>query len=145
MNKKVSLAILSIILIIAITLFAIGSNLLTANILGIPFGNLLAWILFIALHLIFYGLNDYYTKRRTKFDRVIRILSLFLLSVAFFWFLIAYLLSGNINFNFSGSATTYIGSSKAAILYWQLIYILGISPFVLSIVYRLYLFITRSK
>jgi len=77
--------------------------------------------------------------------KFIRILMLVLTIVSILWFGIAFLLSGNFNFDFSSSATGYLGSPEASILYWNIIYVLIVTLIVLMITHSLLRYFERLK
>ncbi|NRB83073.1 MAG: hypothetical protein HRU49_04755 [Winogradskyella sp.] len=58
---------------------------------------------------------------------------IFLIIASVLWFGFAYLLSGNSSFNFGNKATGYIGSPETSILYWNIIYTLITTPFILLV------------
>ena len=145
MNRKIHLLTSSIIVVLTIILFATGSPLLTISVLGIPFGNLLLWLGFVALHLFFYKLNHNYQTNTSKIGKSIKLLATFLLIISILWFIIAYVLSGNVGFNFSGAVSSYLGSPRASILFWNIIYVLTISPFILSLLYTIIRYIEYRK
>ena len=145
MNNKTYLLVLGAIIIANLVLFSTGHSILSASLFGIPFGNILIWLGLIALHLFFYKLNANYTSINTKIATIIKGLAKFFIFISIIWFGIAYILSGNVNFNFSSSAISYFGSPKASILFWNIIYTLVISPIVLSIIYTILKFIEIRK
>lgn len=145
MNKRTYLLVLMAIVIITIYLFATGSAILTIGIFGIPFGNILLWLGFISLHLFFYKLNNKYQTSELKIGKGLHFLAKFLLGVAIFWLVIAYILAGNIELNFSGTSPTFFGSARASVVHWNIIYLLTLSPFILSILYTIIRFIETKK
>ena len=145
MNNKRHLLVFATIIIVNIILFSTGSSILSKNLFGIPFGNILLWMGLIAFHLLFYKLNSNYESINTGIARLIKRLAKFFIFISIIWFGIAYILSGNVNFNFSSSAISYFGSPKASILFWNIIYTLVISPIVLSIIYTILKFIEIRK
>lgn len=145
MNTKKYLLVLGAIIIANLVLFSTGHYILSANLFGIPFGNILIWLGLIALHLFFYKLNANYTSINTKIAAIIRSSARVLIFISIIWFGIAYVLSGNINFNFSSNANSYLGSPKASILFWNIIYTLVISPIILSMIYTVLKYIDTRK
>ena len=145
MNKRTYLLVLGAIIFLNLLLFSTGSSILNINLFGIPFGNILIWVGLIALHLFFYKLNTNYESINTTIAKVIKALAKFFIFISIIWFGIAYLLSGNINFNFSSNASSYLGSPKASILFWNIIYTLVISPIILSAIYTILKFIDIRK
>ena len=145
MKKRTYLLVLIAIVIITIYLFATGSPILTKGIFGIPFGNILLWLVFISLHLFFYKLNNKYQTTELKIGNGLHFLAKFMLGIALFWLVIAYILAGNIELNFSGASPTFIGSAGASVLHWNTIYLLTLSPFILSILYTIIRFIETKK
>jgi len=142
--KKYLLVLVSLITVIII-LFLTGSSVLTYNLFDIPFGNLLVWFGIISIQLFFYLLNRGYKNQTNTFTKIIRILAMFFLVIACLWFFVAYVIAGNVNFNFSGSSTQFIGSPAASILYWNIIYTLIISPIILAFLYKVFNSIKRRN
>ena len=145
MTKKTLLIIALITLLAAIVLFATGASVLTTEILGIPFGNILLWTGFIALQLVSYLANKGFKKSTSTLGKILRSVTIGLIVVSILWFGIAYILSGNTGFNFSSSATSYFGSPQASILYWNIIYVLVIAPIAISLIYAILRFFERRK
>jgi hypothetical protein len=137
MNYKTVSSISLLIIGLVVILFSTGSSILTYNLLGIPAGNIIVWIGFIGLQLGAYSLKKGFKGSRSVLGKILRFLMLGLITIAFLWFGIAYLLSGNLGFNFSSSASGYTGSPEASILYWNIIYFLVIAPIILLIAYTL--------
>lgn len=131
--SSISLLIIGLVVI----LFSTGSSVLNYNLLGIPVGNIIIWIGFIALQLGAYSLKKGFKGSSSVLGEILRFLMLGLIVIAFLWFGIALLLSGNFGFNFSSSASGYTGSPNASILYWNIIYFLVIAPIILLIAYTL--------
>ena len=143
-NKKlfpISLAVVGIVVI----LFSTGSSILTYDLFGIPAGNLIVWFGFISLQLAVYSFHKGFKASNSILGKLIRNLMHLLIGVSILWFGIAFLLSGNLNFDFSSSATGYLGSPKASILYWNIIYVLIVAPVVLMILYSLLRYFERLK
>lgn len=143
-NKKIfpiSLAVIGIVVI----LFSTGSSVLTYDLFGIPAGNLIIWFGFIAIQLAIFSFHKGFKASKSMAGKFIRILMLVLIVISILWFGIAYVLSGNIGFNFSSEATGYLGSPKASILYWDIIYALVITPIILMIAYTLLRYFERLK
>ena len=145
MTKKTILSILFITLSIVIILFLTGSTILTKSILDIPLGNILIWFGFITLQLATYILNKGFKRNKTGLGKLIRGLMICLIVISVLWFGIAYILSGNTSFNFSSGATSYLGSPKASILYWNIIYVLVIGPIALMLIYNILRFLELRK
>lgn len=145
MTKKTLLFISVVILFVVILLFATGASVLTTDVLGIPFGNILLWMGFIALQLVTYLANKGFKKSTSTLGKILRSLMIGLIVISILWFGIAYILSGNTGFNFSSSATSYFGSPKASILYWNIIYGLVIAPIALSLIYAILRFFEVRK
>ncbi len=143
-NKKIfpiSLAAIGIVVI----LFSTGSSILTYDLFGIPAGNLILWVGLISLLFAVYSFHKGFKASKSMVGKFIRILMLVLIMVSIMWFGIAYILSGNVGFNFSSEASGYLGSPKASILYWNIIYVLLIAPVVLIIFYSLLRYFERLK
>ncbi|MCA0133400.1 hypothetical protein [Winogradskyella alexanderae] len=143
-NKKIfpiSLAVIGIVVI----LFSTGSSILTYDLFGIPAGNLIIWFGFISLQLAVYSFQKGFKASNSILGKLIRNLMRLLIGISILWFGIAYLLSGNLNFDFSSSATGYLGSPEASILYWNIIYALIVAPIVLMIAYSLLRYFERLK
>jgi len=143
-NKKIfpiSLVVIGIIVI----LFSTGSSILAYALLGIPAGNLIIWFGFISIQLAVYSFNKGFKASKSMVGKFIRILMLVLTIVSILWFGIAFLLSGNFNFDFSSSATGYLGSPEASILYWNIIYVLIVTLIVLMITHSLLRYFERLK
>ncbi|WP_411895718.1 hypothetical protein [Winogradskyella sp. A2] len=143
-NKKIfsiSLAVVGIVVI----LFSTGSSILTYDLFGIPAGNLILWVGFISLQFVVYSFHKGFKASNSILGKLIRNLMHLLIGVSILWFGIAFLLSGNFNFDFSSSATGYLGSPKASILYWNIIYVLIVAPVVLMILYSLLRYFERLK
>lgn len=145
MNKRISLLILLLIILIIIILFSIGSTVLTKNIFEIPIGNIIVWIGFISIQLFVFTVNNRFKKSSSFIGKLIRYAMIVLVVVSILWFGIAYVLSGNVKFNFSSNAKGYLGSPKASILYWYIIYTLVIAPIILMISYSLLRYFERIK
>lgn len=145
MNKKKLLFILLSILIVNIVLFTSGSEILTKSLFGIPAGNIILWIGIISLQLLVYVVHNGFKKSTSLIGKMMRILMIVLIILAVLWFAIAYFLSGNVNFNFGSNTVGYLGSHKASILYWNIIYIIIIAPIVLLITYSLLSFFERKN
>ncbi|WP_296324385.1 hypothetical protein [Winogradskyella sp.] len=137
----ISLGILGVVVI----LFSTGSSVLTYNLFGIPAGNLIIWIGFIAIQLAVFSFHKGFKASNSVVGKLIRNLMRILIGISILWFGIAYILSGNIGFNFSWEASGYLGSPKASILYWKIIYVLVVAPVVLMISYSLLLYFERLK
>lgn len=137
MSYKKLLTISLIIFGIVVILFASGSSVLTYNVFGIPAGNFIIWFGFIALQLCAFSLKKGFNSSKSLFGKILRILMISLIIGSVFWFGFAYLLSGNLNFNFSNTAVGYVGSPEASVLYWNVIYTLIIAPLILLIAYTL--------
>jgi hypothetical protein len=137
MSYKKLLTISLIIFGIVVILFASGSSVLTYNIFGIPAGSFIIWFGFIALQLCAFSLKKGFNSSESLFGKILRILMISLIITSVLWFGFAYLLSGNLNFNFGDKATGYVGSPEASILYWNIIYTLIIAPLVILIAYTL--------
>lgn len=144
MNKKTSLIISIAILITSLVLLITGSSLLNISVLGIPLGNIITWLGFIALHIVCFLIHNGFKKNQSLLGKIIKHLMRTLLLVSILWFTIAYILSGNINFNFKTSID-FIGSLKASILYWNINYTLAIAPIILSLLYSILRFIEHKK
>jgi hypothetical protein len=143
-NKKIfpiSLAVIGIVVI----LFSTGSSILTYDLFGIPAGNLIIWFGFIAIQLAVFSFHKGFKASKSMAGKFIRILMLVLIVISILWFGIAYILSGNLGFNFSSNATGFLGSPKASILYWDIIYALVIAPIILMIAYTLLRYFERLK
>ncbi len=138
---SISLGVLGI----AVILFSAGSSILTYGFFGIPAGNLIIWFGFIAIQLAVYSFHKGFKASHTVIGKLIRNLMRFLIWFSVFWFGIAYFLSGNIGFNFSSEAPGFLGSLRASILYWNIIYVLLIVPVVLMILYSLLRYFERLK
>ena len=82
---------------------------------------------------------------KTYIAKVIRLLITLLIFVSISWFGIAYTISGNVNFNFNSTAEGFVGSPKASILYWNILYTLISGQFVLMITYNLLRFFMKLK
>ena len=145
LNKRKSLQFLIVVILGIIILFATGSSALTYNIFSIPFGNILVWFGLIALQLFAFISVNGFKINKTYIAKVIRLLITLLIFVSISWFGIAYTISGNVNFNFSSTAEGFVGSLKASILYWNILYTLIIGPFVLMITYNLLRFFIKLK
>ena len=145
MSKKTVLSISFLVLGIVIILFSTGSSILTKSVFGIPMGNILIWFGFMALQLATYTSNKGFKKSKTYIGKWIRFVMIGLIIISVLWFGIAYILSGNTSFNFSSSATTYLGSPKASILYWYIIYALVIAPITLTLIYNVLRFFELKK
>ena len=137
----ISLGILGIVVI----LFSTGSSILTYDFFGIPAGNLIIWFGFIAIQLAVYSFHKGFKATHSVLGKLIRNLMRILIAFSVLWFGIAYFLSGNIGFNFSSEATGYLGSPRASILYWNIIYVLLIAPVILMILYSLLRYFERLK
>ncbi|OZV67229.1 hypothetical protein [Winogradskyella aurantia] len=142
---KKTLSISLLIIGIVVILFSTGSSVLTYNVIGIPAGNLIVWIGFISLQLGAYALKKGFKASSSLIGKLMRYLMLFLIGVSFLWFGIAYLISGNLAFNFNSNASGYFGSPKASILYWNIIYTLVIAPIALLILYSLLRYFEHLK
>lgn len=143
-NKKIfpiSLVILGIVII----LFATGSSILTYGVFGIPAGNLILWVGFISLQFAVYSFHKGFKASNSILSKLIRNMMHLLIGVSILWFCIAYLLSGNLNFDFSSSAKGYLGSPKASILYWNILYVLIVAPVVLMVLYSLLRYFEHLK
>lgn len=137
MNKSLKpLILLGLILIIGV-LFLTGSSLLIYDFFGIPLGNLLVWIGLVILQFFVFIINKRFLHPDTIFVKLLRMAAIVLLVFSFLWFAIAYVLSGNVNFNFSSQSRNFVGSIEASIWYWNLIYVLTIAPLVLTVIYQL--------
>jgi hypothetical protein len=145
MTSKTTLYISLVILGIVIVLFSAGSSILTTKVFGIPAGNLIIWLGFIALQFATYALNKGFRKQKTVLGKVIRTVMILLIIISILWFGIAYVLSGNTSFNFSSRNTTYQGSPRASILYWNIIYTLIIAPVVLSLLHNMLRYFKSRK
>ena len=145
MSKRTLLFILISVLLLIIFLFATGSSVLTKNVVGIPLGNIMVWIGFISLQFLVFTIKNRFKSSNSIIGKIIRFLMKTLIVISILWFGIAYILSGNINFNFSSNSAGYFGSPKASILYWNIIYALVISPIILMIAYTLLRFYERLK
>lgn len=137
MSYKKLLTISLIIFGIVVILFASGSPVLTFDIFGIPAGNIIIWLGFIALQLCAFSLKKGFKSSTSTLGKVIRFLMITLIVASLLWFGFAYFISGNINFNFSNTAVGYVGSPEASVLYWNVIYTLIIAPLILLIAYTL--------
>lgn len=135
MKRKLKLSVLAVILITVILLFISGSSLLVKEIFVVPFGNILVWIGLMAWQIFLYILNFGFKKGGIP-SRIIRAVAISLIFVSISWFLISFILSGNVNFNFSSNASSFQGSPNASILYWNLIYTLIVLPIVLTLIYQ---------
>ncbi len=145
MTKKTILSMSFLVLGIVIILFSTGSSVLTKSVFGIPMGNILIWFGFMALQLATYISNKGFKTSNSGLGKWIRLTMIGFIVLSILWFAIAYILSGNTSFNFSSSTTTYLGSPKASILYWYIIYALVIAPIVLTLVYNILRFFELRK
>ncbi|WP_299526525.1 hypothetical protein [Winogradskyella sp.] len=145
MTNRKSLSISLAILGVVIILFSIGSSILTKNVFGIPAGNLMIWFGFIALQTATYALNNGFKASNSIFGKLLRSLMYFIIVLSIMWFGIAYILAGNASFNFSSDATGFLGSPKASILHWNIIYLLVIMPIALMTAYRILRLYERLK
>lgn len=145
MSKRTILALSFLILGITIILFSTGSSILTYDLFGVPAGNILLWLGFIALQVATYISNGGFKKSPSRLGKLIRWLMIALIVISILWFGIAYVLSGNTGFNFSSSAASFFGSPEASILYWNIIYVLVVAPIALSLAYAILRFIENRK
>lgn len=143
--KNSRLYILPIAFLIVLILFASGSPILTKSIFGIPAGNLILWIGFIALQLMVFSFNNGFNRSKSSLGQFIRYTMITLIVLSILWFGIAYVLSGDTGFNFSSSANSFVGIVAASKLHWVIIYVLIISPIVLMLIYRLLRFFEIRK
>ncbi len=145
MTKKTILIISFFFLGLVIFLFSTGSSILTKDLLGIPAGNILLWLGLIALQIAIYLSNKGFKNSTSKIGKILRLVMIGLIVISILWFGIAYILSGNTGFNFSSSATSYFGSPRASILYWNIIYALVLVPIALTLIYGVLRFFERRK
>jgi hypothetical protein len=144
MSKKTCLILSIAILILSLVLLITGSSILNLSVLEIPLGNIITWLGFIALQFTFFLIHNGFKKSQSFLGKTIKYLMYTLIIVSILWFVIAYILSGNINFNFKTS-NDFIGSPKASILYWNINYTLAIAPIILSLLYSILRFIEHKK
>ena len=137
MGKKTYLIISILTLITSLVLLITGSSILNLSVLEIPLGNIITWLGFIALQFTFFLIHNGFKKSQSFLGKIIKYLMYILIIVSILWFVIAYILSGNINFNFKTS-NDFIGSPKASILYWKINYTLATAPIILSLTYSIY-------
>ena len=89
----------------------------------IPFGTLITWFGLISLELLLYVVTNITISKTGLLNIIIRYSVLLLLILAILWVPIAYALSGNFAFNFSGSSE--LVGIEASKVFWYFSYILG--------------------
>jgi hypothetical protein len=145
MKKNTIKFIISLsILLFALVLLITGSSLLNQNLMGIPSGNVITWLGFIALQLSIYWGHYNFDKSKSLPVRIIKSIMITLIIISVLWFGLAYLLSGNINFNFKASPD-FIGSTKASNLFWNINYFIVLAPIILASIYNLIRFLEIRK
>jgi hypothetical protein len=125
------------IIIIVITLLISGSSILTVPIYegsSIPMGTPITWMGLIALPLtIYFGVKKFRDHNTTY--KLLNQLLKFSVGFAFLWVPISYLLSENLSFSFSGTATDFQGGQLAMKLFWGYTYGIAILPMILLIIH----------
>ncbi|MHA7864827.1 hypothetical protein [Flagellimonas marinaquae] len=125
------------IIIIVITLLISGSSILTVPIYegsSIPMGTPITWMGLIALPLtIYFGVKKFRDHNTTY--KLLNQLLKFSVGFAVLWVPISYLLSGNLSFSFSGTATGFQGGQLAMKLFWGYTYGIAILPMILLIIH----------
>ncbi len=148
MTKNKIIAVLSISLFIITGYLLISqSTLLTQTFIEentFPAGTFIAWTCLLSLQLsVYYGFSKIQTSK-SLFYLVLNYLLIITISLAFFWGVIGYTLSGNWAFNFNNT-DQFMGSQEASFWFWRLIYLLLIIPILSTAVILIHEFILKSS
>ncbi len=148
-NKIISILSLTLVIITGYLLIS-QSTVLTQTFFKdntFPAGTFITWTGLLCLQLsVYYGFPKIQNSKNL-FYMVIGYLIIITISLAFFYGIIAYALSGNWAFNFT-SSEDFRGSDDASFWFWRLNYFLVIIPVISTIsilIYELFLKLNTSK